>query len=139
MITRRSTGFLPVLVAILALAPSLFAASAKTKSGDTSKQSSVKQEQAAVPADGSDAAAGAETRFSREYPALAKMLNHDATNLPIVRMPDGAEKLDLQGGFRSVMIVYTTPAGERVVTCIASLKAAEKIFAPKAADLPKEP
>lgn len=139
MITRRISGFLPVVIAILALAPSLFAASAKAKSGDTSKQASVKQEQAAVPADGSDAAAGRETRFSREHPALARMLNHDATNLPIVRMPDGAERLDLQGGFRSVMIAYTTPAGEHVVTCIASLKAAERIFTPKAPEPAKEP
>lgn len=116
------------------------ASGASGKNADKSKPREAKAEKAAANAvaNAPDAAA-ASMQFRLDYPDLAKMLNRDSSNLPVVRRPDGSQMIDLQGGFRSVMVVYTTPSGERVISCIESLKAAERIFAQQTPETPKEP
>ncbi|MEA2163629.1 MAG: hypothetical protein QOK37_1756 [Thermoanaerobaculia bacterium] len=62
---------------------------------------------------------------------LGRMLKRESANLSIQRAPDGATVLDLEDGFRSVMVVQIK-GGAPVVSCIATEKEAAAIFAPVA-------
>jgi hypothetical protein len=132
--TRKFFGSFVIVLALLVVvnAPAAASPSDQAKGGPPDQESA---RQADPPGEPNPPAA--ERTLRSEYPLLARMLNHDSAN--VSRMPDGAEKLDVQGGFRSVLIVHTTTKGKRVVSCIASEKAAERIFIPKVADAPKEP
>ncbi len=71
------------------------------------------------------------TPFTLEGTDLGRMLNRDATNVSVMRLRGGAMRLDVGGGFRSVLVVRITPEGKAETSCIMSEKAAERIFAPQ--------
>ena len=62
---------------------------------------------------------------------LARMLRRDTHNLMMRKSPRGAMTVDIDGGFQSVLIVQIGHDGKPVISCIASEKEAERIFAPK--------
>lgn len=77
--------------------------------------------------------------FQLEGTDLGRMLKRDTQNLVIRRDPRGATMLDIGGGFRNVLVMYTTPDGKHVISCIASEKQARAIFEPASPQAPKVP
>jgi hypothetical protein len=67
--------------------------------------------------------------FTIEGTDLGRMLHRDANAFP-VRNRDGSMKLDLQGGYRNVLVVRITPDGKPEVSCIATEQQAQAVFAP---------
>lgn len=70
---------------------------------------------------------------------LGRMLKRDTANVAITTAPDGAIALDTAEGYRSVLVVQTTPEGKRIVSCIATERAADEIFNPPASDREPKP
>lgn len=60
---------------------------------------------------------------------LARMLDRDWTHMPIVRGPGGATALIVGDGYRSVLIVRTTPAGAETA-CVESEPQAKAFLSP---------
>jgi hypothetical protein len=77
--------------------------------------------------------------FQLEGTDLGRMLKRDTQNLVIRRDPRGPTMLDVGGGFRNVLVMYTTPDGKQVISCIASEEQARAIFAPTAPNAGKVP
>jgi hypothetical protein len=60
---------------------------------------------------------------------LARMLRRDTQNLMLRKTARGGMQVDLDGGFRSVLVVRVGPDGKPHISCIASEREAEKFFA----------
>ncbi len=73
--------------------------------------------------------AASTTPFTLEGADLGRMLRRTTTALPI-RNRDGSMKLDLQGGYRNVLVVRIGADGKPEISCIASEEQARAVFAP---------
>ena len=62
---------------------------------------------------------------------LARMLRRDTQNLLLRKTVRGEMQIDVDGGFRSVLIAQIGPDGKARISCIASEREAEKLFAPR--------
>lgn len=102
---RTSRRWIAAIFPMVLMAAPLFAAEAKSKSEETPS-----------PIAGTD---------------LARMLRRDTHNLMMRKSPRGAMTVDVDGGFQSVLIVQIGQDGKPVISCIASEKEAERIFAAK--------
>ena len=103
-----------ILSALLAIAVAI-------PSAATEKPEAKEEMQAA------DTAAAVET-VSLEGTDLARMLRRDAK---VERLPTrfAGERLDVGGGYRSVLVVAVDAEGKPVMSCVANVKAAKKALA----------
>lgn len=69
---------------------------------------------------------------------LQRMLRRDFSPTRLTKTLDGGAMFNLDGGFRSVLVMTIGPEGEPVTACVATEKAAEEAMAPRARHL-REP
>lgn len=69
------------------------------------------------------------TPFTLEGTDLGRMLHRDENALP-TRNRDGSMKLDLQGGYRNVLVVRIMPDGKPEISCVATEEQAKAALAP---------
>lgn len=123
-----------LIVAVLATLPVLAedADAPKSSAPSSTEQSVVAQaDPAATPtsATGRPQLAGTD---------LQRMLRRDASPARFTRRSDGVTVFDLNGGFRSVLVLSVDSKGKPEMACVASEEAAEANLSPRAAEV-REP